>query len=115
MMQRVILLIFALLAGGIACRAQSEGWEEFAEQYLDDVTEAEEGRAMYEELLELHRNPQNINTAQREDFLKMPFLLLPRLTLFGLGATPPHNDVASRPQVLPHALHRLQKHRPAAI
>lgn len=74
MIQRLILLIFALLAGGIACRAQSEGWDEFAEQYLDDVTEAEEGRALYEELLELHRNPQNINTAQREDLLRMPFL-----------------------------------------
>lgn len=72
---RFAFLLIALLAGSIACRAQSGGWEDFVEEYLDDITDDEqESNLLYEELLELHRNPININTAQRDDLLRMPFL-----------------------------------------
>ena len=50
-------------------------WDDFAEEYLVEMTSEEGGDiGLYEELLEKHRNPLNINKATREDLLKMPFL-----------------------------------------
>lgn len=75
MYRQLFVLLFALFTGALACRAQSDVWDKFVEEYLDDITDDEQdGNSLYEELLELHRNPMNINTAQRDDLLRMPFL-----------------------------------------
>ena len=67
------LFLFAVCA---ACSfAQEVTWEDFAEIYFQDMDEeSEEGVTLYDELLEMHRNPININLAQRADFLCLPFL-----------------------------------------
>lgn len=54
-------------------------WDEFLEHYLfDKDTDDAEGERQHllelEKLEELHQQPLNINTAAREDLLKLPFL-----------------------------------------
>lgn len=70
LLSALIFLLFALTA-----TAQTVTWDQFADQYFFDTDAEEEGGVgLYDELLELHRNPLNINLAQRDDLLKMPFL-----------------------------------------
>lgn len=71
-----LLCLWLTLAAAILCAAQnSDNWDEFAEAYMEDLAEEEGiGTGLYDELMELHRHPMNINKAQRADLLKMPFL-----------------------------------------
>lgn len=48
-------------------------WAQFADEYLEG-DDAEDILGEQEELLEMHRNPLNLNAATRADLLKMPFL-----------------------------------------
>jgi predicted DNA-binding helix-hairpin-helix protein len=60
----------------LSASAQSDDWDDFANEYMGEIIDEEEdnGREIYEELLEMHRQPVNINKATRDDLLRMPFL-----------------------------------------
>lgn len=54
---------------------QDVSWEDFANLYFHDYDDEDtESTSQYEELLELHRTPININLAQRSDLVRLPFL-----------------------------------------
>lgn len=74
-MQRVVLLLVIVIAQYTFSIAQNATWDDFVDTYFQDYSEeTEEGVSLYDELLEMHRNPININTADRTDLLRMPFL-----------------------------------------
>ena len=69
----VFLFFFSLPTIG-----QEDEWAVFAEMFMEDMTTEEDGttatNALYEELMELHRNPMDINLARKADLMRMPFL-----------------------------------------
>ncbi len=70
---QIFLLFIAIPT--ISSMAQTVTWDEFADIYFPNGEEDnDDGTTLYDELLEMHRNPININTAQRTDLLRMPFL-----------------------------------------
>ncbi len=69
-----LALLLAVAAPLAAVMGQTVSWDEFADFYFPDTEESDEGVSLYDELLEMHRNPVNINTAERADLLRMPFL-----------------------------------------
>ena len=73
---RHIVYIYILAAISLSASAQSDDWDDFANEYMGEILDEEEdnGREIYEELLEMHRQPININKATRDDLLRMPFL-----------------------------------------
>lgn len=69
----IILLLAVITAPAV--RAQSIAWEDFADEFFQE-NDDEDGvsATLYDELLEMHRNPININEAKREDLLRVPFI-----------------------------------------
>ena len=71
-----LIIILSLAFFSLPLCAQSDDWDAFAEEYMNEILDEEEegGRQFYEELLEMHRHPLNINKVTREDLLRLPFL-----------------------------------------
>ncbi len=67
-------MVLLVVSPFTAIMAQTVTWDEFADIYFPETEESDDGVSLYDELLEMHRNPVNINTAQRTDLLRMPFL-----------------------------------------
>lgn len=75
MIRKIFFVTIISLIITIPACGQAISWDDFAEEYLQDDEEGGgDSYTLYEELLELHRNPINLNKATREDLLKMPFL-----------------------------------------
>lgn len=75
MKKKAFILIFFCFA--TLCQAQTVTWEDFLEDYLasqESDAAQEQLQIQTEDLLELHRNPFEINSATREDFLRLPFM-----------------------------------------
>ncbi len=84
----LLMLAFACMAAASA--AQSYTWDDFVEEYTGGLLADEEGEStpagdgsnsipaqwdgQLQELRVLHDNPVNINTATREELLRLPFL-----------------------------------------
>lgn len=63
------------LIATVATRAQIITWEDFADEFFDENDDEENPTTtLYDELLEMHHHPVNINEASREDLLHIPFL-----------------------------------------
>lgn len=74
-MQKTYLIILFLFVSLTTTFAQNITWDDFVDTYLQDTEESsDEGVTLYDELLEMHRNPININNAKRTDLLRLPFL-----------------------------------------
>jgi len=74
-MKKFFIVTLLLIIGATAAWSQNIGWDDFAEEFLQDAEDSDkETFSVYDELLELHRNPININSATRADLLRMPFL-----------------------------------------
>ena len=72
-----LLAIFVLLLFVTVCPAQTMTWEDFIRDYVEDQSDKlsqDQLEALTEDLVELHQNPVEINTATRDDLLKLPFL-----------------------------------------
>lgn len=68
-------IAFLLCFISLAVCGQEDEWAEFAEEYIEELTTEEDGvTGLYEELVEMHRHPLDINRAQKADLLRMPFL-----------------------------------------
>ncbi len=77
MLSRLIIIAIFCLFVALPSHSQGVDWEDFATEYFADSEETgedSENYSLYEELLEMHRSPLNINLATRADLLKMPFL-----------------------------------------
>jgi len=84
--QRAFLTLLAALLLSVSRAGAQEAiyrepyttWEEFVEEYADGTTDDTDEEARHtdgvERLEELHAAPLNLNTATREDLLRLPFL-----------------------------------------
>ncbi|MBP3774854.1 MAG: helix-hairpin-helix domain-containing protein [Bacteroidaceae bacterium] len=75
-----LLPLLAALLLAVHTHAQQVEWEEFAADYLQQEFSDEEQAqlsALGDYLLELHRQPIDINRAQAEDLLQLPFITPP--------------------------------------
>ena len=75
-MRLLLLFLISIVLSTGTSSAQTTDWDDFADEYMEDILSEEEsgGIALYDELIEMHRQPLNINKATREDLLRMPFL-----------------------------------------
>lgn len=68
-------IAFLLCFISLVVFGQEDDWAEFAEEYIEELTTEEDGTTgLYEELMEMHRHPLDINRAQKADLMRMPFL-----------------------------------------
>lgn len=77
MLKTLILSTIFCCCAVVMSWSQSVSWEDFANEFLQEAGETsddDDTYSLYEELLEMHRNPININLATKGDLLKMPFL-----------------------------------------
>lgn len=70
----VFLVFYCLVMHPVS--SQTTEWDEFLQEFsIDDEIEDLEGWTLcLEELKDLHEHPMNINTANREDLMRLPFL-----------------------------------------
>lgn len=74
-MKKLILLAIIIFTLTIDTTAQNVTWDEFAERFFPDGEDGEDsGQGLYDDLLEMHQNPININLADRSDLLRLPFI-----------------------------------------
>ncbi len=72
----LLLILFLCIGSAAMAQKQEYGWVDFVRDFsVDEETEDEEGRLLYlQGLRELHEHPMNINTADIDDLLQLPFL-----------------------------------------
>lgn len=74
-MKKLCLILMMTITGVTATWGQHITWDDFADLYFNEREEGgEEDLSLYDELLEIHRNPINLNLAQRTDLLRLPFI-----------------------------------------
>lgn len=75
MYKNLCILLFSFFS--ITASGQTVTWEDFTQDYLIQQTNSisqEKLQTLTEDLLELHRNPLNINNTNKEQLLSLPFL-----------------------------------------
>lgn len=74
----IIIVLSTFMVTPVRAQDTTDGWEEImqqlTEELMDDNTDEELLEAQTELLLELHENPIDLNNADRQHLLRLPFL-----------------------------------------
>ncbi|MDL2256508.1 helix-hairpin-helix domain-containing protein, partial [Parabacteroides sp. OttesenSCG-928-K15] len=75
--KHILILLFLVVCNILYAQESfftSDKWTDYIEQVAEDAEDTERIEALYIELSYLIDNPLNINEANREELLKIPFL-----------------------------------------